>query len=304
MQSVTRKEYSGTMHRLEDSLLQLITETATNLPADVRRAIKRASNKELAGTQARQALSIIKLNVDMAHDNISPICQDTGMPTFQVHMPVGANQIVIRRAIQNMVEEATRTGKLRPNSVDSITGKNSGLNLGPGTPVIHFEQWERDDIEVLLILKGGGCENKNIQYSLPDDLEHVGKAGRDIEGVYKCILHAIWQAQGQGCSAGFLGVCIGGDRTSGYSGAKEQLFREVDDLNPEPILAELERRVMENADSLKVGTMGFGGAVTLLGCKIGALNRLPASFFVSVAYNCWAYRRLGVRLDAFAGEVL
>ncbi len=291
------------MHCLEESLLRLITETATNLPADVRRAIKRASDRETPGTQSRQALSIIKLNVDMAKENVSPICQDTGMPTFYVHTPVGVNQIVIRKAICSMVEEATRTGKLRPNSVDSITGKNSGLNLGPGTPVIHFEQWERDDIEVLLLLKGGGCENKNIQYSLPAELEHVGKAGRDIEGVYKCILHSIWQAQGQGCSAGFLGVCIGGDRTSGYSGAKEQLFRDLDDENSDPTLAELEQRVMAHANSLKVGTMGFGGEVSLLGCKIGALNRLPASYFVSVAYNCWAYRRLGVRLNASTGAI-
>jgi fumarate hydratase class I len=187
--------------------------------------------------------------------------------------------------------------------VDSVTGKNSSLNLGPGTPVVHCEQWEEDEIEIRLILKGGGCENKNIQYSLPAELEHVGKAGRDLEGVYKCILHAIWQAQGQGCSAGFLGVCIGGDRTSGYAHAKEQLFRDVDDTNPDPALAALEARVMANADRLGIGTMGFGGGVTLLGCKIGALNRLPASFFVSVAYNCWAFRRLGVRLNPQTGAI-
>ena len=222
------------MEMLRESLLALITETATNLPDDVRRALARANRREPATTQAGQALHIISLNVDMAKDNVSPICQDTGMPTFHVHTPVGVNQIVIRTAIQEAVAEATRRGKLRPNSVDSVTGKNSGLNLGPGTPVIHFEQWEHDEIEVLLILKGGGCENKNIQYSLPAELEHVGKAGRDLEGVYKCILHAIWQAQGQGCSAGFLGVCVGGDRTSGYAGAKEQLFRERGRHQPRP----------------------------------------------------------------------
>ena len=291
------------MEQLRDSLLQLITETATNLPADVRRALSRANKREQPDTQAKQALQIISLNVDMAKDNVSPICQDTGMPTFHVHTPVGTNQIDIRKAIQEAIAEATRRGKLRPNSVDSITGKNSGLNLGPGTPVIHFEQWERNEIEVLLLLKGGGCENKNVQYSLPAELEHVGKAGRDIEGVYKCILHAIWQAQGQGCSAGFLGVCVGGDRTSGYAGAKEQLFRDVEDTNPDPTLAELESLVMAHADQLGIGTMGFGGGVTLLGCKIGALNRLPASFFVSVAYNCWAYRRLGVHLDPHTGAI-
>ena len=291
------------MEQLRESLLALITETATNLPDDVRRALARGKNRESQTTQAGQALHIISLNVDMAKDNVSPICQDTGMPTFHVHTPVGVNQIVIRKEIEYAVAEATRRGKLRPNSVDSVTGKNSGLNLGPGTPVIHFEQWEHDEIEVRLILKGGGCENKNIQYSLPADLEHVGKVGRDLEGVYKCILHAIWQAQGQGCSAGFLGVCVGGDRTSGYAGAKEQLFRSVDDTNPDAKLAELEARVMAHADEMGIGTMGFGGAVTILGCKVGALNRLPASFFVSVAYNCWAFRRMGVRLNADTGAI-
>jgi len=285
------------VNQLQDSLLTLIVETATNLPADVRRAVSRASKKERPATQSAQALSIINRNVDMAKENVLPICQDTGMPTFRFHCPVGVNQIVIRRAIDEAIAEATRTGKLRPNSVDSITGKNSGLNLGPGTPVVHFEQWEEDEIEVMLLLKGGGCENKNIQYSLPTELPKLGRADRDLEGVYKCILHAVYQAQGQGCSSGFLGVCVGGDRTSGYSCAKEQLFRSVDDENPVPELAEMESRVMANADKLGIGTMGFGGAVTLLGCKIAALNRLPASFFVSVAYNCWAYRRLGVRLD-------
>ncbi len=291
------------MEMLRESLLALITETATNLPDDVRRALVRANHREAPTTQAGQALHIISLNVDMAKDNVSPICQDTGMPTFHVHTPVGVNQIVIRREIEEAVAEATRRSKLRPNSVDSVTGKNSGLNLGPGTPVIHFEQWEHDEIEVLLLLKGGGCENKNIQYSLPAELPHVGKVGRDLEGVYKCILHAIWQAQGQGCSAGFLGVCVGGDRTSGYAGAKEQLFRSVDDTNPDTALGEIETRVMAHADSMGIGTMGFGGAVTLLGCKVGALNRLPASFFVSVAYNCWAFRRMGVRLNANTGAI-
>lgn len=291
------------MQALKESLLELITQTATNLPSDVRKVLRRAKQQEQPSTQAGQALHIINLNVDMAKENVSPICQDTGMPTFLVHTPVGVNQIVVKRAIQEMIAEATKRGKLRPNSVDSITGKNSGSNLGEGTPVIHFEQWEEEEIEVLLILKGGGCENKNIQYSLPMELDHLGKAGRNIEGVYKCIMHAIWQAQGQGCSAGFLGVGVGGDRTSGYSHAKEQLFRDCGDTNPDPVLRELEERVMATADSLGIGTMGFGGDVTLLGCKIGALNRLPASFFVSVAYNCWAFRRMGVRLDPETGEI-
>jgi fumarate hydratase class I len=169
--------------------------------------------------------------------------------------------------------------------------------------VVHFEQWEEPDIEVRLLLKGGGCENKNIQYSVPCQLEHLGRADRDLEGVKKCLLHAVWQAQGQGCAPGALGVCIGSDRATGYHLAKLQLFRSLNDVNPDPLLAKLEKEVMEEANKLGVGTMGFGGGVSVIGCKITAANRLPASFFVSVAYDCWAFRRLGVMLDPASGAI-
>ncbi len=285
-------------------MLELVVETSTNLPADVRAVIAKASLGEQTGTRAAQAMEIINQNIDQACSNQGAICQDTGMPTFHIDCPVGANQIEMAKDIKWAVSEATKRGKLRPNSVDSLTGKNSGDNLGPGTPIMHFHQWDDPRVRVRLILKGGGCENKNIQYSLPCELEHLGKAGRDIEGVRKCILHAVWQAQGQGCAAGFIGVCIGGDRTSGYDHAKMQLFRACDDTNPNPELAKLESEIMIEGNKLKIGTMGFGGMITLLGCKIGVLNRLPASFFVSVAYDCWAFRRLGVYVDTETGAIL
>ena len=291
------------MEFLESSLLELITQTSSNLPPDVRTALGMVSATETPHTQSAQALSIIATNIDMAEEESSPICQDTGMPTFVVHTPVGVNQIKIKHAIRKAVAEATKRGKLRPNSVDSLTGHNTGDNLGEETPVIHFEQWEHDDIEVKLILKGGGCENKNIQYSVPCELDHLGRADRNLEGVRKCILHSVWQAQGQGCAPGAIGVCIGSDRAHGYTLAKYELFRTLDDVNPNPVLAKLEADIMEQANKLGVGAMGFGGKASLIGCKIMAANRLPASFFVSVAYDCWAYRRLGVKLDASTGAI-
>ena len=292
------------MSLFQESILALITETSTNLPPDVRRAMSDGLQAETPATQASQALNVIATNIDMASEDEGPICQDTGMPTFKIKTPVGVNQLALQRDLRQAVAEATRRGKLRPNSVDSLTGKNSGDNLGAGTPIVHFEQWENpDEIEIKLILKGGGCENKNIQYSVPCELPHLGRADRTLDGVRKCILHAVWQAQGQGCSAGAVGVCVGGDRTSGYTHAKEQLFRTLDDTNPNPELAALEDYIMKAGNTLGIGTMGFGGQVTLIGCKVGVLNRLPASFFVSVAYDCWAFRRLGVILDAGTGAL-
>ena len=291
------------MQFFKDSMLELIIQTSSNLPPDVRQAMGVSIRTEEPKTQAGQALAIIGQNIDMAYEDEGAICQDTGMPTFEIKTPVGVNQIIMKKQIEEAIAEATRRGKLRPNSVDSITGKNSGNNLGPGTPVIHFEQWEEPEIEVRLILKGGGCENMNIQYSLPCTLEHLGRADRDLAGVKKCLLHAVWQAQGQGCAPGAIGACIGSDRAAGYHLAKLQLFRSLDDANPDPTLARLEQEIMDKANKIGVGPMGFGGRASLVGCKIAAANRLPASFFVSVAYDCWAFRRLGVLLEVDSGAI-
>ena len=291
------------MENFRESILALITETSANLPSDVRCALAAAIDREDPLSQAGLAMSTISVNIDMAVDNVSPVCQDTGMPTFFIHTPRGADQLLMKREIEEAIREASRTGKLRPNAVDALSGKNSGNNLGDHFPVIHFDPWEKDEIEVKLILKGGGCENKNIQYSLPDEIPGLGSASRDLDGVRKCLLHAVYQAQGQGCSPGVIGVGIGGDRTSGFDLAKKQLFRTIDDRNPDSELDSLEQYILEKANTMDIGPMGFGGKTTLFGCKIGKSHRVPASFFVSVAYNCWAYRRLGVILDPLTGSI-
>ena len=282
---------------LFESLLELIRRTSTQLPDDVVSAVTGARTQEEKGSNADVALDVIGCNIVLARDNSLPLCQDTGTILFYVHTPVGYDQIEFEEVATEAVRRATKIGYLRQNSVDSVTGKNTGDNTGPGSPVFHFHQWREPYVEVKLMLKGGGCENMNAQYSLP----HPDLGGRDLRGVENAILDCILQAQGQGCGPGILGVCIGGDRGTGYGFAKEQLLRLMDDTNSDPVLADLEKRVVEKANQSGIGPMGFGGKTTLLACKIGKQNRLPASFFVSVAYMCWAYRRRGVQLDT-AGQ--
>jgi len=284
---------------LQASLLELVRRTSCDLPPDVEQAIQRAWRKEEKETTAKYALDVIRKNIVLARENSRPICQDTGSILFYVDAPQGFDVNAFRQAGDAAVKHATELGYLRQNSVDSLTGKNSGTNLGPGSPTYHFAQWKRASIQVRLMLKGGGCENCGVQYALP---YAALAAGRDMAGVEKCILDATYKAQGKGCAPGILGVCIGGDRATGYAHSKEQLLRTLDDKNSDPALAKLEQRVMKAANSLGIGPMGFGGKTTLLGCKIGALNRLPASYFVSVSYMCWAYRRRGALLSS-AGKV-
>lgn len=283
------------MSQLQASLLELIRRASTVIPDDVHRAILTSLENEKQGTIAESAMKIIDQNIALAKNKSQPICQDTGSIIFYVDCPVGFDQIKFTATAQAAVKEATGKGYLRQNSVDSLTGKNDGTNLGPGAPTFHFHQQESEEVSVKLILKGGGCENVGAQYSLPNTQL---KANRDLDGCRKAILDAILQAQGKGCGPGILGVCIGGDRATGYEHSKVQLLRTMEDQNPHPDLAKLEQDIVDTANTLGIGPMGFGGKTTLLGCKIGVLNRLPASYFVSVSYMCWAYRRQGVTLNA------
>jgi fumarate hydratase class I len=282
------------MDVLQDSLLELVRRTSAEIPDDVHRAIVNSLEQEKKGTIAESAMKIIEQNIALARNKSQPICQDTGSIIFYVDCPVGYNQIAFTNASREAVKTATKKGFLRQNSVDSLTGKNDGTNVGPGSPTIHFHQHEESDVTVRLVLKGGGCENVGAQYSLPNEKL---KANRDLDGCRRVILDAVLQAQGKGCGPGILGVCIGGDRATGYEFSKQQFLRKLEDRNPDPQLAKLEDDIVNTSNQLGIGPMGFGGKTTLLGTKIGVLNRLPASYFVSVSYMCWAYRRQGVALS-------
>lgn len=282
------------MNVLQDSLLELIRRASAEIPDDVHKAIVDSLEREKKGTIAESAMKIIEQNIELAKTKSQPICQDTGSIIFYVDCPVGFDQLGFQEVAREAVKTATKKGYLRQNSVDSISGKNDGTNLGPGSPTIHFHQHRSPEINVRLVLKGGGCENVGAQYSLPNEKL---KANRDLDGCRKVILDAVLQAQGKGCGPGILGVCIGGDRATGYEFSKQQFLRKLDDQNDNAELNRLEQDIVDTANKLGIGPMGFGGKTTLLGTKIGVLNRLPASYFVSVSYMCWAYRRQGVALD-------
>jgi fumarate hydratase class I len=277
------------MRDLTQEILELVRLAATDLPPDVESAIARAAEQEQPGSAAQGALETILKNVALARQESTPICQDTGTPIFYVQYPQGWSTRQLRGQIETAVAEATRKAYLRPNAVNSLDGKNTGDNLGDEYfPTVHFEEVEGERLTMDLMLKGGGCENVGAQYKLPD--ARLG-AGRDLEGVRRAVLDAVFSAQGKGCAPGILGVAVGGDRGSSYYASKEALFRELDDTNPDPQLAALEEQLTEQANELGIGPMGFGGQTTVLGTKIADLHRLPASYFVSVSYMCWANRR-------------
>ena len=278
-----------------DKIFNLIRDTSTSLPEDVLKALASSSRKEGAGSSAAVVLKTIRENCALAKKNALPICQDTGTLTFFVDAALRSR--VTPSAIRKAVQRATKAGFLRRNAIDSIDGTSYDDNCAEGAPVIHYvEKGEVPGLPprgVCLIMKGGGSENMSRQYSLPDDSL---SAGRDMAGVKACLLDAVKKILGYGCAPGILGVCIGGDRATGYETAKMQLFRPLDEKAPsstktDKVLRKLEKEVLSEANALGIGPMGLGGRTTLLGVKASSRARLPASFFVTVAYMCWACRR-------------
>src|SRR5512139_1078671 len=278
------------MQDLTEQFLELVRLTSTDLPPDVEQALHQAVEDEEPGSAARGALETILKNIELSRANSTPICQDTGTPIFYIHYPEGWSTRKLREQVRAAMVEATKKSYMRPNAVDAIYDKNTGNNLGGDDfPYIHFEEVDADHPLIIeLMLKGGGCENVGAQYSLPDN--KLG-AGRDLAGVRKVVLDAVQQAQGQGCAPGILGVSIGGDRGSSYIKSKEVFFSKMGPRSQDPKLAEMEERLTKEANEMGIGPMGFGGKTTVLDTKITGMHRLPASYFVSVSYMCWAYRR-------------
>ena len=118
------------MQDITDNILELVRLTSTDLPPDVEASIRRAVDQEEPGSAARGALETILKNVELSRQNSTPICQDTGTPIFYVYYPAGWSTRDLHQQIEAAVVQATKKSYLRPNSVDSISGKNSGNNLG------------------------------------------------------------------------------------------------------------------------------------------------------------------------------
>ncbi|MFH1786691.1 MAG: fumarate hydratase [archaeon] len=283
-----KKSRSGHASLLPEQIIELYRLAATELPKDIEAGLRKALKSELSGTLAESAIAQILQNSDISKCESVSLCQDTGTPIFYVSCPAGFSHTAIRKAILAATKKATKEIPLRSNAVDTLSGKNTLDNTGEAFPVIHFEEWNKTYLKVDLLLKGGGSENIGRTYSLPDiELN----ADRSIEGVRKCILDAVFRAQGMGCPPEVIGVAVGGSREVVSELSMRQLLRRIDDKNPNPRLDKFEKRMLQEANSLCIGPSGFGGNTTALAVKVAFTARHVASYFVDVSFGCWALRR-------------
>lgn len=294
------------MLKLRDGIVELYKKVATSIPSDVEDALKKTYSDETEPL-AKESLQIILKNISVARATSRPVCQDTGFPVFYVKIPKGLSYQHIRDVIVDATRIATNKIPLRPNAVDVITEKNTGDNVGTYFPLIYIEETEDQTLTVDLMLKGGGCENLGQTYKLPAKLDYQNivpassavlkkseaefAAERDFDGIRKCILDAVYKAQGRGCPPYTLGVAIGGAKDQVTVLSKKQLMRRLYDKHPNDMISNLETLALTDINSLGIGTAGFGGKTTAIGVKIAAAHRHPASYFVDISFSCWANRR-------------
>ncbi len=273
---------------LKNAIVELYRKASTSLPSDVETALKKASRQEKKGSRADAALSSILENIRLARETGRPICQDTGVPTFFIKAAFGLSHLKLKKTIITATRIATKKIPLRANAVDILTDKNSGDNTGIGFPVIYVEEVGGGMLIVDLMLKGSGSENLGQLYKLP--IAELG-AERDLEGVRRCVLDAVYRAQGKGCPPYIIGIGVGAAKDQVSRLSKEQILRKLEDTNASRILSRLEKRLLTDINQLGIGPLGFGGKTTALGVKIGVNHRHPAAYFVDVSISCWADRR-------------
>jgi fumarate hydratase, class I len=282
------------MQGLREAIVRLYRYAATSLPEDVEDGLLRAVKKEKKYSGAGDVLSVIIDNVRLARETGRPLCQDTGVPVFFVKIPIGLSHRKIREEIEKATRIATKSIPLRPNAVDILTEKNSGDNTGINFPILYCEESSGKNLVIDLMLKGAGSENIGQLYKLP---AAELKAERDLEGVRKCVLDAVVQAQGKGCPPYILGIGVGASKDQVTRLSKEQLLRRLNDVNPYSSLSAMEKNVLDSINRLGIGPLGLGGKTTALAVNIGVNHRHPASYFVDVSFMCWADRRARLVLN-------
>jgi len=275
---------------VENVAFNILKQAVIYLPDDVKQALKKAYAEETSETGKTQLKAILD-NIELAEKYQAPVCQDTGTIIFYVKAGSKAKDLdKIEEALVNAVRKATKEIPLRPNAVDPFTQKNSGDNTGRFIPHVNWEIVPGDSVELTVMTKGGGSENVCITGMLVP--------GEGIKGLKKFVIDAVIKAGAQPCPPTILGIAMGGGADISMKLAKKALLKPLNEPNPNPEIAKLEKEIFEAADMTGIGPMGLGGKTTVLGVHIDYAFRHPASFPAAVAFNCWAARRASARISA------
>jgi fumarate hydratase subunit alpha len=266
---------------ITDAVKKLCMDANVSLEPDVLRAFDRALGTERSPA-GKQVLQILKDNAELARTRRIPYCQDTGMVVCFVEL--GQDVHVIGGGLEDAINEGVRQGYkegyLRASIVKSPFDR---VNTGDNTPaVIHTEVAPGATLRIMIMAKGGGCENRS-KYTM-----FTPAAG--LPAVKDFIIECVKTAGPDACPPLILGVGIGGTFEKAAILSKKALFRELGSANPDAMLDSLERELLERANRLGIGPQGYGGDTTALGIHVISFPCHITSLPVAVTIECHAHR--------------
>lgn len=264
-----------------DNVKQMCIEANHFLTKDMRQALKQAEHTEKSPL-GRQILIQLEDNLQIAAQDMIPICQDTGMAV--VFMEVGQDVHVegglLTDAVNEGVRQGYQEGYLRKSVVkDPIKRENTKDN----TPaVIHYDIVSGDKIKITFVPKGFGSENMSRIFML--------KPADGIEGVKHAVLTAVKDAGPNACPPMVVGVGIGGTFEKCALLAKKALTRPVDEYSRIPYVCEMEKELLQKINQSGIGPGGLGGTVTALAVNINTYPTHIAGLPVAVNICCHVNR--------------
>ena len=281
---------------IETTARDLYIRALKDIPPDVRAALARSLTTEQASgnrTAERVMLTILD-NIQTADSRDTLVCQDTGLPVFQVFVGTGVNVDIaqLKSRLQKGCERATAEYPLRSNTVHPLTRKHTGTNTGQGIPVIKLDFVPGSDrIEIRMAPKGSGSENTSF-------LKMLNPAeGR--KGVKQFVLQCIFDSGARPCPPMIVGIGLGGTSDVAMQLAKEaSTFRKIGSANPDPDVAQLERELLDTINQTGIGPQGLGGATTAMAVHIEWAHTHISQNPVAVNIQCWRGERAEAIISA------
>lgn len=264
---------------ITDEVKRLCIEAATFIESDVLNKIKECKDKEC--NLAKQILSQIIENDELAAKENVPMCQDTGITVFFVEI---GNEVFINGDIYDAINKGISLGYtegyLRKSVVKSPLNRINTKDNTPG--IIHIKHTLGDKLKITICPKGAGSENMSkVKMLVPAD---------GINGIKKFVLDTIKEAGGRPCPPLIVGIGIGGDLEKCALLAKESLLRDINDESSDEDAKKLEKELFEEINKLNIGPMGLGGNTTALAVKVNTYPCHIASLPVAVNIQCHASR--------------
>lgn len=269
-----------------ETVKNMCIQANLRLAPDMEEKIRTAASEE-KGTLGKQILGQLVENMEIAGEEQTPICQDTGMAVFFVKLGqevhVDGN---LTEAINEGVRRGYREGYLRKSVVaDPIFRENTNDN----TPaIIHYDVVEGDKIELLIAPKGFGSENMSRVFML--------KPADGVEGIKASVIQAVKDAGPNACPPVVVGVGIGGDFELSAIMAKKALTRNVNEHSPLPHIRKLEEELLTEINQLGIGPGGLGGSTTALAVNIESYATHIAGMPLAVNMCCHVNRHVKVVL--------